>query len=219
MYCLGNVNGMFQWKNRAKILYPEDKPYDWGYSWGAIISDGSLYHRLDKQYARLAVTDYDFARLFSNSINQITGVRYKITPDGNNYIVAVTCEPFVSRLTAHISIGSRVWEVPNDAFRNSDIARGFLNGYLDGDGSVTTNNRGKPIISFTSVNLIGLGQVCNLLSSLGIYSMLYPMSTKQAYEVVIRRFGDVCLYRDKIGVTMKRKHDKLDTLIALGILR
>ena len=182
---------MFQWKNRELIHPPETKPYEWGYVWGTTISDGSVYRRLNKEYIRLSVTDQEFVRLFRDCVGHITGVIYKILgPYGKNYIVVVTCPPLVNRLTAYFSIGSYQWEVPNEAFHNNGVARGFLNGYLDGDGSPSEDCRYNPRISWTSVNSTGLGQVCDLLDRFGIRSTLCPIYAGDWYTLTISRWND-----------------------------
>lgn len=201
---------MFQWKNRGPIHSPEAKPYEWGYVWGTAISDGSVYHRLNKEYIRLSVTDYEFARLFRNCISHITGVTYKILGPYSNrqYVVVATCPSLVERLTRLITTDKYNWEVPAEAFLNNVLACGFLNAYLDGDGSVSKDSRGNPRISWTSVNQSGLEQVYELLGKFTIHS------TKDKYALTISRWNDIIKYRDIINITLSRKRERLDYLLA-----
>lgn len=205
---------MFQWKNREAIHPPEAKPYEWGYVWGTAISDGSVYRRLNKEYMRLAVTDYEFAQLFRDCVSRITEVTYKILgPYGKNYVVLATCPPLVERLTMLIATDKYNWEVPAEAFLDSELARGFLNAYLDGDGSVSKDSRGNPRISWTSVNQSGLEQVYELLNRLGIHATLFPIHTQNAHGLTISRRNDIIKYHSDIGITLTRKQDRLNALI------
>lgn len=205
---------MFQWKNREKIYQPNTMPYEWGYVWGTAVSDGSIYNRINKEYMKLGVKDYDFAKLFSTNVGHITKVTYKILgPYNGYYIVLVTCPPLVDRLTAYLTISSYQWEVPAEAFHNMDLARGFLNAYLDGDGSPSKDCHNNLRISWNSVNQTGISQVCDLLNKFGIHSTLNPLYTMNGYGLTVSRWDDIIRYRDIIGITMPRKRDRLNYLI------
>jgi len=104
------------------------KRYELGYVAGAQLSDGST--SLSKGFVGVRCKDRDFAELFSKAAAKVHGRKkpYSVWRDKRGYF-GVTCRGWV--LAELLSDIKSVEKLLDD----EEIARGFLKGYFDGDGS------------------------------------------------------------------------------------
>lgn len=97
----------------------------------------------------------------------------------------------------------------------------FIKGYFDGDGCVSANNRGTPVVHFTAFGSKFLLYVQKKLDDLyGIKSSIYAENDRK-HRLMIFRNADVCRFYDVIyandcEVCLRRKYQKYSTLLGLS---
>lgn len=136
-------------KRRRGFLIKKD--YNLGYFIGALASDGSIW----RNSVRLEVNEINFAKKFASSIEKSFGLNAKVEeiekPSGflrkiiKQYRVRVVCGELL-RIVRDIFGGdkkSKTFHLPEVILENEEIFKGFLHGYLDGDGSIYKDKRGK----------------------------------------------------------------------------
>lgn len=136
-------------KRRRSLSIKKD--YNLGYFLGALASDGSIW----RNQIRMEVNDRKFAEKFASSIKKSFGLRAKVKeiykPSGflkriiRQYQVRVICGELV-RIVKNIFEGekkTKTFCLPKVILEDKDIFKGFLHGYLDGDGSIYRDKKGK----------------------------------------------------------------------------
>jgi GTP cyclohydrolase I len=116
--------------------------YELGYAIGAIFSDGTVSDR----YISLVVNSVDFARKFANAINVAFGTQAEIEkvsrPSG--FTGRQTPGARVRIVSSYLADLFRAWaggdanhlrqHFPRVVLNSRDCVRGFIDGYVDGDG-------------------------------------------------------------------------------------
>ncbi|MFH0877452.1 MAG: GTP cyclohydrolase I FolE [Candidatus Omnitrophota bacterium] len=130
---------------------PIKKDYHLGYFIGALASDGSVW----RNAVRLEVNEKQFAEKFASSVEASFGLSAKVEhiqkPSGflkktiEQYRVRVVCGELI-RLVEDIFEGkkkAKTFHLPRIVLENKEIFKGFLHSYLDGDGSIYIDKKGK----------------------------------------------------------------------------
>lgn len=175
---------------KARRNLPIQKNYSLGYFLGAFASDGSLW----RNSVRLEVNEYAFAKKFADCIENSFGLKAKVEqiskPSGflkkviPQHRVRVVCGE-LARITRDIFEGdkkAKSFHLPRIVLENEGILKGFLHGYLDGDGSIYINREGKfKYARLHSNNGVFLGELAQVLKTRvsaprhGEYSMHLPV--------------------------------------------
>ncbi len=127
------------------------KGYSLGYFIGTLASDGSIW----RNQVRLEVNNRDFAEKFAaaikDSFDLIAKVEEITKPSGflkraiKQYRVRVVCGELV-RIVKDMFGGDKktlTFSLPKVVLESEEVFRGFLHGYLDGDGSIYWDKKGK----------------------------------------------------------------------------
>ena len=158
-------------KRRRNLSIKKD--YQLGYFIGTVASDGSVW----RNQVRLEVNDRRFAEKFATSIEKSFGLKAKVEeikkPSGflkkviKQYRVRVVCGELV-RIVKDVFEGRKKadnFPLPKVVLENEDIFKGFLHGYIDGDGSIYKDKNGKfkyaRIYSYNKAFLEDLAKVLN----------------------------------------------------------
>jgi len=192
-------------------------PYDWGYLGGALASDGCIFYYHKQRYPaiQLAVSDFDFVEHFISCAESIIQRRPAIATfvrdNGTTRLTArIYCTQLVNTLIAWgVGNGSQSWKVPDIAFQDLELGRGFINGYFDGDGSISISKE-YPWLRFSSINLEGLEMVRLLLEMFGIKSIIYHDWKWKSYHLSIFGKRKTRNYWNNIGITPGYKRDRLE---------
>lgn len=146
----------------CKKQYQLNINYHFGYALGAIGSDGSIQ---DNRRVCLEVNERKFAEKYSRALKKAFGLRTKVEsiwkPSGflrkviPQYRVRFVSGQITKRLMNFFAlpatIGSRsktrLFKFPSVVLTNRESMKGFLDGYIDGDGSVSGRSGGHIIIS------------------------------------------------------------------------
>lgn len=204
---------------RSKFYQPMKRPYEWGYLIGVMCSDASKVRDWPRcRGFSMGVKDKEFTELLVQTVKRITGHQYSISSRLNRkttlWCTSITHTHLSNIIDSLGCTGTEHWQVPTVVFWNEDIAKGFINGYFDGDGSVIPTEW-MPYLSFSSINLDGLQQIQRLLANLGIGSSLN--SSLGYHKLLVRRKCDVLTYWRVIGITLNRKKQRFIELLRLYI--
>lgn len=185
-------------------------PYDWGYIFGVQYSDGWKPQRQRYSlYIGLSGISREYLRFYLKAVQTVTGKTYSITflPSRNQYRVKVWDRRLIDFIMAQGDCSTRDWRIPNLIMNGEfELKRGFLNGFLDGDGY--SHMRGKHVtLGFRSVNREGLEDMKELLASLGIHSEVFG---KKVFDLIIYRLADARQYFNRIGITLTSKRHKFE---------
>jgi DNA-directed RNA polymerase beta' subunit len=194
------------WKNCCKI--PENIPldYDFGFLIGAYCAEGCLTR------TQISISNNDFEyhlpiQRWCNKYN-ITTKQYKqenknkegwTSSDIRIYSIVLT--DLIEKLCGKLSHGKFIHQ--NLIFSNEEFKKGFINGYIGGDGSVRSSQ--NDICSY-SVSYQLLSDFNVMLKTLGIYSFIRkrklqtsnnrgtkPENIRQGYTINIRNSSMVKL--------------------------
>lgn len=148
--------------------------YDLGYVLGAVASDGSIQ---DARRICLEVSDKKFASKFSKALEGAFSAETKIEniskPSGflkkkiPQYRVRLVSSQIAKRLLNFLALphnlGSKSktkkFHFPKIVLAGKDVMQGFLDGYIDGDGSKSGTSGGNVIISSNKTFLSELADV------------------------------------------------------------
>ncbi len=192
-------------------------PYDWGYIFGTLASDGSIYYNPSKGgIIELTVKDYDYAKMFADCLNRVTGL--SIQPAHDNirpmWRTRLNHVMLTRQLLSIQSWKTHDWRVPSSLiYDDFDTARGFLNAFFDGEGNVARNNNGNPMLRLSSSNKDGLNDIAELMSTMDIETSFHyvtdnPVSFSYGTDMWVLGIyssDNMSTYVDKIGITMPRK--------------
>lgn len=195
-----------RFKRRHQALKTvEECPYEWGYIFGVQYSDG---YKPRKQryslYIGLGGISREYLELYLKAIQAVSGKTYSIAflPSHNQYSVKVWHRELIDFIIQQGVCGTFIWRIPKFIINGSfETKKGFLNGFLDGDGYSAM--RGKHVtIGFRSANRLGLEDIKKILASLHIHSEVFE---NKYYDLIIYRLTDARNYIRDIGISLRSK--------------
>jgi len=198
------------------------------YILGVMCGDGCLHRTKNDSYQiTLQVIDEDFVDRFVDCMRKVYGLKVSVTrmksknPNWNDRFQArFCCKDAFNDILNYSPFGTYKWRVPSVIFNSSDpIKYSFLRGFFDSEGCVDKSK--KIVVASVSKGIYG---IMVLLSSLDIKSNIrIAPSTKKnwrrAYKVKITGIYHIESYNRNIGFSIKRKQEKLETLIKSYKLR
>lgn len=132
-------------------------------------------------------------------------------PGASNIIVK--CKPLKQHIVENCGNSSFNKKVPDYAFSASnDFVSGLVRGYFEGDGNVAGT---RNMIRAHSRSEKLLTDISLLLTRFGIFARHYnyPKDGNTLYEINIPgKYAQT--FKDKIGLTIKHKHDALENVIS-----
>ncbi len=146
----------------SKTQFAFNLNYDLGYALGTIAADGSIQ---DARRVSVEVNERDFAERYKGALRGAFGLHANIEtihkPSGflkktiTQYRVRFVSSQIAKRLLnllcLPMNLGSRSktkkFKFPEIVLSKKEIMKGFLNGYIDGDGSPSGKSGGNIIIS------------------------------------------------------------------------
>jgi len=149
-------------KTLCKEQYEFNLNYDLGYVLGAVASDGSIQ---DDRRICLEVGERWFAKMFISALRGAFGIEAEIQsikkPSGflnkeiDQFRVRIVSSQIAKRLIKLLglpfNLGSKSktkkFHFPKFVLTNKEIMQGFLDGYIDGDGTDSNVSGGRSIIS------------------------------------------------------------------------
>lgn len=151
--------------------------------------------------------DIEFTEEFSRCLKEVYGFDYKV----HYYVKRDTYRVYAaSRIICKdlLEIGdfrTYSWRVPEliENTKDLEITSSYIKGMFDSEGSVS-----KYRISMVSVSKEGIHGIQKLLLKLGISSKI-SLLRKKYYSLVISRKENLKQYKEKIGFTIKRKHERI----------
>jgi len=162
-----------EWTHPKKLCRDRFIPttgYYFGYAVGAMCSDGTVSNR----YISLVVNDLDFARRFAQSLEQAFGVCANIEAvsrpsgftgkDTPGFRVRVVSS-YLADLFRHYVGGDAHHmrqQFPRVVLESQESMRGFIDGYVEGDGFRNKTSAGSTIIS---ANVPFLAQFANVIGA------------------------------------------------------
>lgn len=207
-FCSPQCYGKWKYKE-SNFKKPNECPYEWGYILGILCSDGSKPAKFKRTMAvSLTCKDREMVQRFLQCIETVSSRKYSIQYSHirSQWSVKVTYGKMVRFIESLGDFSWQKWYVPEIVMAGPfQIKKGFLNGFLDGDGSVT-KTKYFPFLQFVSANHEGLKSLRKLLLTLGIQSKIHKHSKK--YKILSINKKDMVLkYSNKIEITLKRKHE------------
>lgn len=188
---------------RFSALSPEK-----AYILGVLCGDGHI----NKKAIRFEIRkDEEFIKKFSKCFKEVYGLKfnYNYYKKRNSFVLYVSPEIICKDLLGYGKFGCFEWKIPKKIKESDDtnIICNFLRGIYDSEGCVT-----KSSIIMSSSNEKGIKGVKFLLKRLGIKSKI-GITKKGHYILWIFRKERFKIFRDKIGLTIKRKQDKLNEIL------
>lgn len=149
----GDVVEWINTKTLCKKQYPIHLNYDFGYVLGAVASDGGISGRIGNNTIRLCVSDKEFAKKFQKAV--LGAFEFDVTvnrvkhygqwKEGIYYLVNICSSQIAKRLKKILGLDmwqigpkTKTFHLPKIVLSDENIFAGFLDGYIDGDGSKTT---------------------------------------------------------------------------------
>ncbi len=195
---------------------------DLSYILGVLCGDGYMDYNTKRMayHIGLSAIDYEFVERFKRALLNF----FKIEPtDGFKKGRRINWnDQYITRLCSKeaceyiITIGEfrkYNWHVPNIIRQAHDsIKYAFIRGFFDSEGGV---DRGSGRVEATSMNLIGLKQIGDLLSELNIeFTILKKRdlrpNTHQKYVLRINNRNSIKSFMRLIGFTIQRKQRILE---------
>lgn len=202
----------------------EEANYAWGYLLGVLCSDGSIgeYKKQGKCLTKvisLLVSDKDFIDLFLSAVKEITDKEYipkrRLNRKSWLWNVQIRHRRLFNTISSLSKFDNFNWRVPELVLSgNREIKKAFLNGFFDGEGSVSRQREGRlvPHLSVSSVNQEGLLDIGKILSDFDItFSFSRRFNKKYRryyYTLTICRKEAVFNYWEQIGITLPEKKYK-----------
>ena len=197
---------------------------DLAYILGVLVGDGYMDYstKFRSYYIGLSAVDKEFVKQFQKSLYNF--FRIKPTDEFRKSRKEKWNPQYITRLCSKEacdfinSIGQfkkENWAVPQ-IIKNSDngIKYAFIRGFFDSEGEI---DRRIGRVGASSVNLVGLNEIGNLLSGLGIrYTIIKKRDNRpnshQKYVLRIHDKNSLELFNRLIGFTIQRKQKILKVL-------
>ena len=193
------------------------------YILGVMCGDGYLHRtKKDSYQVALQATDYDFVIYFTECMRKIYGLEPSISEikakksKWNDKLCSRLCSKEVFEdILSYGKFGTKNWRVPGIIKESSSSIKGsFLRGFYDSEGSVDSTRK----IIAVSTNKEGMSNITELLCSLGIRPLNIKMiegaeNRSSCYVVKITGKNYIDLFEKNVGFSIKRKRDKLISLI------
>lgn len=192
---------------RSINKYPNDAPYDWGYIMGCMASDGTTIK--NPRIRGVAVAgEHELGERFLTCVNNVAGTQGSIYTKHGCFCATVYHTRFALLLDSICDWGTREWAVPDMVFGNKEMAKGFINGYFDGDGNF--DDYETPAIRFASVNQNGLNDVSKLLlNTFGINSKVYSQEKYNRFVLRVQPEWSRLRYLELIDITLSHKRARV----------
>ena len=182
---------------------------------GHLIGDGCVFQSRTDYNIKYDNIDYELLNMFISDFSEVYGLNGKIAykPSGKTGKL----RPFVrirsirafKDLRRYCSYYSSEWEVPKQILNSKKvIKKEFLMALFDDEGSVIPKGR-KAIVRLYSINISGLKQVQELLSSFKINSKIVSGfgSKRNVFAITIKNIEQ---FQQKINFYCLRKKEKLE---------
>lgn len=213
--------GIENYINSTSIIMSKEKAY----LLGVLVGDGYMTKSKTKykhflHRVSLKVKDKDFAETFANYGEMIYGIKptiyhYKL------YEVNFISKNIFLDIKKYGKFGTKEWRVPTDVKTKNEFKCMFLKGFFDSEGSVGYYEKyNLRALNCCSSNLVGLLEVQNLLTSLGITSKIKSgYSSPKSFKVILMHYLHIYgkenfkKYNQLIGFSIKRKQEKLKQLL------
>jgi GTP cyclohydrolase I len=182
-----DLQGTFvEWTAPRSLRRPRYAPtvgYDFGYAVGAICADGTVSNR----YVSLVVNDADYAKRFAVSLERAFGVSTQLEPieRPSGYLKRQVAGWRVRVVSSYLAELLRQYlggdahhlrqRFPRVVLRDETTFSGFLDGYVDGDGSRSKTSPGRTMVSSNVPFLIDIAEVigASFSPSSSVASQLY----------------------------------------------
>ena len=198
-----------------------------GYVSGVLCSDGKIVW--NEKYGNYAISletmTKELADLFLNNLTRViekrprVGKHKRIVGGSIVHMNTVTVygkkiiENFMNRWG--LRCGKRDWVVPRLCWNDKEFRRGFLRGFFDGSGSVSSvirSSGGKRIkeraLRIYSINRKGLSVLKELLLTESIKSILY--ASGDCYVIKIGGKTRMRLFKETVGFGLTHKKQRLE---------
>ena len=207
-----------------------------GYAYGVLCSDGKLvWNEKHGNYSiSLETGNVQFATLFMERLSSLTskapkaGVHRRKRGERTIHMNTVTLygRKEIERFAAEwgLKLG-KDWNVPRIAFAESGFRKGFIQGFCDGNGSVSVNiekgetgSTKKRYVIMYSMNKAGLMNMSRLLLEEGIKTSFYPAG--ECFALKIAGKTRLEAFRDRVGFGIEVKKKQLEeALLPLSVSR
>jgi GTP cyclohydrolase I len=182
-----DLEGTFvEWTPPRSLRRPRYAPtvgYDFGYAVGAICADGTV----SKRYVSLVVNDEEYAKRFAVSLERAFGVSTQLEPveRPSGYLRRPVAGWRVRVVSSYLAELMRQYlggdahhlrqRFPRVVLCDESTFSGFLDGYVDGDGSRSKTSPGRTVVSSNVPFLIDLAEVigASFSPSASVASQLY----------------------------------------------
>ncbi|MFH0868183.1 MAG: LAGLIDADG family homing endonuclease [Candidatus Woesearchaeota archaeon] len=183
-----------------------------------LIGDGCAFVSRHDYNMKYEVSDRELLNSFEKDMVEVYGL--KLTKGSKPSGKTGKLIPFVrlrsklvyEDLLKYSSYFSKDWKINRKLLNSSrEIKREFLKAFFDDEGSVYKQGN-KGITKLYSINLKGLKQIQKMLLEFGITGKIYSGYglKRNVYAFLI---DDLKLFHKEIGFNLKRKQEKLESLI------
>lgn len=183
-----------------------------------LIGDGCAFISKHDYNMKYEASDKESLESFENDMTQVYGLTLMkgSKPSGKTGkpipFVRLRSKLAYKDLLKYASYFSRDWKIKRKLLNSSrEIKREFLKVFFDDEGSVYKQGN-KGIIKLYSINLEGLKQIQKMLMEFNISGKIYSGYglKRNVYAISI---DDLKLFHKEIGFNLKRKKEKLESLI------
>ena len=183
-----------------------------------LIGDGAHFRSRHDYNLKYEVIDLELLKSFNDDLIKVYGLK----PSWENHKSGITGRPtkFVrlrskfafEDLLRYATYYSKDWRLKSLLLDSpKEIKEEFLKAFFDDEGSVTKEGK-RGIIKLYSINSKGLKQIQKILDDFNITNKMNSGygARRNVYALIIR---DLDVFNKKIGFNLKRKQDKLNSLI------
>lgn len=198
---------------------------DLSYILGVIAGDGYIDYNDKRQtyFIGLSATDKGFVDKFRKNLFEFFKIKptnefrkSKVKNWNDQYIARLCSKEACDFINSIGDFKKANWAVP-EMIKNSDekVQCSFLRGFFDSEGEIDKKS-GR--IGATSMNLVGLNEIGDLLMDLGIrYTIIKKKdlrpNTNQKYVLRIHDKNSISLFYSLIGFTIQRKQNILKRIL------
>lgn len=179
---------------------------------GFISGENQKYYRVGLNNKDLNLVDFAY-NAFENNFKE----KYKkITrrENGSTEVISIDSKELYFELVEKydLKLNSSVKVIPEVVLKSSkEIQKEFLRYLFEGDGSVTYNEKGSSVISYTSYSKELINQLQILLLSFGVVSAKHIDGNGE--RLIINGYNNIKAFNDNIGFVSKRKTSVLESLL------